>query len=412
MEYLYVLYITSGVIKGFLAFFGKLSSIDFTLLIGSLLCVGLLFLTVVKGTIKENSKSILSIYLLLLFYLWINITIFYSSSSDYSYTKSLIFLTNLLAFVIPLLYGNFNTRKFIKLFVILAPLLGVLFLVFLPTVLYKTTDEAKAFQAGYLANPLLCGVSLLILSTIRDMFPPILTGLLIVVNALVIIICGARGPIIFIIAVLVLFATRSFFSFVVGPLDKKIDQPLKSKGAIATLSLSLVAGICLLILYVFVPDIQLLIDRSFNRGMILFDFVSSGTVDESAMERVNRFSFSYDKIFASLQSLFFGYGLGSYGVMYTGTDAKSYPHNVLLEIWFETGLIGIFAILPFCIYVIYVSRKHISSNPFAWIIFFIILNFMKSGSLVDLRVFFGFLAIMMLQSRTRQQKSNSHIFRI
>jgi O-antigen ligase len=40
-------------------------------------------------------------------------------------------------------------------------------------------------------------------------------------------------------------------------------------------------------------------------------------------------------------SILFGYGLGSFGPLRFSNDAQLYPHNILLEILFETGLIGV-----------------------------------------------------------------------
>jgi len=44
---------------------------------------------------------------------------------------------------------------------------------------------------------------------------------------------------------------------------------------------------------------------------------------------------------------FFGMGVGSWPVFYYGNDARAYPHNLLLEITFEEGLLGLSAFVLF-----------------------------------------------------------------
>src|SRR5512137_2781722 len=122
MELLFVLFLESGIIKAFLIYFGVSLPMDITLLLSLMIVFGILFIIIKTRTYTINAKSLFLICLLAFFYLWINITIFYSPSSTYSYKKSFFFLTNILAFVAPLFYVKFDTIKFAKYFAILSPL--------------------------------------------------------------------------------------------------------------------------------------------------------------------------------------------------------------------------------------------------------------------------------------------------
>lgn len=405
MEYLYALYIFSGIIKAFLNFHNISLPIDFTLLTGSLLFAGLGFHVLIKGIIKFDAKSVFLIYLLLFFYLWINLTILYSVSSNYAYQKSFLFLTNVLAFIIPLLYGRFDIKKFVKLFVILTPILGVAYLIYLPELIYLSADDPERSLIGlYLTLPLFCGLCVLIHVTMKELFPPIFNVMLIILNSLVIILSGGRGPIIFTVATLVLYVIANFFSTHLSSRKKIYNLTLQYGGVKKIFSLTFVISFAVFLSMSFVPDVEMLFDRSYERLLLLFQLFSGEDAGSSATARLNHFAFSSNLIFYDIKSLLFGYGLGSYGVLSGSDDGRGYPHNMFLEIWVETGLIGILCVFAFFITLIYACRRHLNVNPFKWLVLCIFLNTMKSSSLVDLRLFFGFLAIMVLHSKLMQSR--------
>jgi len=405
MEYIYTLFILSGIIKGFLVFFNVSLYVDFTLLTGCLLLAGLFLHIMKKSVLKFDTKAIVSICLLFVFYLWSNITILYSPSEYYAYQKSLLFLTNFLAFMIPPFYDKFDIRKFIKFFVILAPLLGVFFLIFFVRLFYVYDDSAKAFKSAYLVIPMFCGLCVLAHVFIRDLFSPLLNGLFIIINILIMTLAGGRGPIIFTVAVLILYLSAHFFSSLQGSQNKTYTTASKTWVAKKILLLTSIVGISLFLLMFFIPDIEILFDRTYARMMTLIEASTTDTIEQSTLERFNHFAFCFKHIFDNVKQMIWGYGFGSYGILYGGIDERFYPHNIILEIWFETGLVGLLAIFPFFFFVIFTYRKHIINNPYAWLGLFIAFNALKSGSLVDLRVLFCFLAMMALHSKLTQKGS-------
>lgn len=128
--------------------------------------------------------------------------------------------------------------------------------------------------------------------------------------------------------------------------------------------------------------------------MILLD---SALEMEDTSERIDLFVFAANHIVDDVRSLLFGYGLGSYSILSGEGEGRWYPHNMILEIWVETGFIGV---LLFSFFLIHTCRRHLRANPFAWLVLFLFLNAMKSSSLVDLRLFFGFLALLGVYSKT------------
>lgn len=393
MEYLYALYLLSGIIKTFLMFFNVSSSIDFTLLTGSLLLTGLLFHVLIKRVYKFDAKSVVSMFLLLFFFLWINITILYSPSSNYSYEKSFLFLTNVLAFVTPLFYKKFDLIKFLRFFTILSPALGLLFLVFYFPIIYPTTDSEYAFSGLYLSIPEFCGLCLLIFVIFKELFPPVFNWLLLILNALVVVLCGGKGPIVFTSAVLILYVSARFFSRYVLPQARNHHPDFKSIGVKKILLLTFFVGASLFLLGAFFVNTKILLDRSLARLMLLY---SGQPGMEHISGRIGIFVFAANHIFDNVRSLLFGYGLGSYSILFGASEGRAYPHNIILEIWIETGLIGV---LLFSFFLTHTCERHLRANPFAWFVLFLFLNAMKSSSLVDLRLFFGFLALLGLYSK-------------
>jgi len=357
-----------------------------------------LFGTLINFFIKDNNyridaKSFLSIYLLALFYLWINVTIIYSLSSEYCYDKSFLFLTNILAFITPILYKGFDIIKFLRFLTICSIALSILFMVFYSAIIYSSVYSDVVFGGLYLSLGELLGLSLLISVIFKGIFSPFVSWLLLILSAMLLIFTGSRGPILFTGVVLILY-------FMVGYISmykiKNDGWPFKRISAVRLLSLGFVVGIILFLLSNIFEAVGGLVNRSIARLTILFHAIYHGNIGDPS-GRIDHFVFAIDNILDSTRSLFLGYGLGSYNLLLNGTEGRAYPHNIILEIWLETGLIGLFL---FSVFLISLFRKRISSNPFIWFGIYLFLNAMKSSSLVDLRLFFAVLALFAVFSKT------------
>jgi len=281
---------------------------------------------------------------------------------------------------------------------ILSPILGILFVVNYSLILTSYGDDSiLAFKKAYLIIPEFCGLCLLILVIMRELFPPTFKWILIIINSFIVILAGGRGPIIITVAVLLSYTSRKLLLRIAGSRNY-IGNHIFGFWNVTKCIIIIFILICsMLLLYYLVPEVKSLVDFNYSKLMRLYDFFIEGREEQSASARVDHFVLSYNLIFNDVQGLLFGYGLGSYGIFYNGFDGREYPHNMILEIWVETGLIGIFL---FSIFLIYTCSKSLRHNPFVWFVLFLFLNAMKSNSLVDLRLFFGFLALLVLYSRT------------
>ena len=144
-----------------------------------------------------------------------------------------------------------------------------------------------------------------------------------------------------------------------------------------------------------------------NKSMIEAELLEESKLpldtNRSVSVRVKHFKFSKKAITASAKHLVFGYGIGSYGIIKTGIDGRNFPHNIFLETWVELGLIGIIilsAILFFC----FNKLNNLNAGVY-FALLFLLLNLMKSSSLVDMRIFWGLWATkILLDINTSQNK--------
>jgi O-antigen ligase len=83
---------------------------------------------------------------------------------------------------------------------------------------------------------------------------------------------------------------------------------------------------------------------------------------------------------------FVGWGLGSFSVYATGRDMSLYPHNFVLQVAMEQGLLGLAALVGFAGALVRALRKTIAATRgewifFLWIILFLLGDAMFSGDL-------------------------------
>src|SRR5699024_5914147 len=88
----------------------------------------------------------------------------------------------------------------------------------------------------------------------------------------------------------------------------------------------------------------------------LSNFVEKRYVDNEGSydSRLNFFTNSLELIErTNIFYFLFGFGSGDYAIFRIGSDVRSYPHNLLIEILFEYGVLGLFLFFIF----IYFSLK-------------------------------------------------------
>ena len=373
LELLLILYVLSGYIKVFFITYDINTRIDITLLLGLIL----MFKVFLTKNIIFNKKFLASILFFFVFYIWMIVTITYSSSNEYLFNKIFLFSTNIFAFVIPLLFfSRIEIGSTLKKFVLISTPLSIWFIAFILPKMYFNETYTYVSHA-YLTVSLFSGMNLLMLLLLKTkLFKKSYINLLfIILNILTLILSGGRGGIILAVFVLTIYGLF------------KLDQ-LKS-GLKSTL---------LIILSVFIIGIFIrqteyleLFQRSIMRLELLSDY-NSGGGGESVQVRLDMLYFCYDKIFHSPISLLFGYGIGSFSYEFTGIDSRGYPHNLVLEILFELGLIGLIIFIIFS----GLTLKYFKYTTLTWVVLFLLLNALKSSSLVDIRILFFMFSLALI----------------
>ena len=387
IELIYTLFLFSGLFKTFfISYAPAFMAVDFTLLCALILTGAYTlrfsrdFFFESKFFLVDSSKSI--VFTLLLFFLWMNVTLLYTRSPGYCYTKIFMFLTVFVALAFPLVYRGFNPRRFSHLFAYLGSGLVFVYTALLPNVYstYLRSAEFREMVVKYLDIGFLAGAIILVLAFACPRMNRFVKVLLMVINIWTLILSAARGPMVFLSLVLLIRFAVSFVAF----MRKSWTLNLKNVFYIA-----MGLGFFGAAVYYLTDKYALLVERSIYRILQLID----PEVSTGIMMRISQIGYSLDKIFENTANFLLGLGIGSFGILYEGVDKRMYPHNMVLEIWFEMGFIG--ALLLMVLLFLYFKKIRCNFN-FVLILAYLLLNSLKSYSIIDLRVMFGLFSVLLV----------------
>jgi len=384
IELIYCLFLLSGLVKSFLLFYAPgLAVVDFTLLCAVILLAmyvfqwGKNFFFRSRLYIRKSIRPL--VFVLSVFFLWMIVSLIYTASPSYGYIKVFMFLSLIMAILIPFSYKGFSPERFFHLSAYFGTGLIFLYSALLPNVYanYLRYEESREFVVKYLDVGFLAGLMILILAFASPRVKLLPKILLIGINAWTILISSARGPMVFLFFVLMIRFLVSTVTFMRRSWTFSFKNILYVLGGI---------GIFATAVSYFMDRYALLLERSITRLLMLTD-LESGSVSE----RFSQLIFSFEKIFHKAVNFLFGLGIGSFGILYEGVDERNYPHNVVLEIWFELGVVGLILFL-FMLY-LYFKRIRFHLN-FLLIFIYLLLNSLKSYSLIDLRIMFGIISVL------------------
>lgn len=394
MEALFTIFYLSGQIKSLLNFYSINLSIDFVIISLFLIVFGI-FIQYRDGKIslKYDKTFVVSLSLLILFYIWLLFSLTYTPSPKYSQIKSLYFSLNIFAFVLPFAIKNFNIPKFVRYITVSTIFLAIIFIVLFINNYYKgyKYQNYDHIAGLYLNCSTLLGINVMILATTRKLIfrNQFVQIFLLLFSFVLMIIMGARGPIFFSVGLLlVYFSYRLFVQFI-------ITKKLRFWNLlISIISAILVLGI---LYFIFNDEINFLIKRSLMRLNLILNASDSQNMGKSVDVRLNQVDISLSLIFDNFFNFFFGYGIGSFGILEKGFDHRSYPHNILLEIWVELGFIGV---IIFGSFVVKIFLKNIKFKNYIhyFVLLFLLLNSMKSSSIIDIRNYFIIFSLYILNS--------------
>jgi O-antigen ligase len=375
-EIIFILFLISGILKT-ISVYLAIYYIDLTMIFALLMLI-LLVIDIynTRGIIQINKISLFSIILILLLFIWIIFSTYYKSSTLYVYDKILRFFTIILGFIYPFITKEFSVKKFLKYFVLIVLVISIIYipLFFNAHMEYNSSKIAKKLFNAYLIVGYLSSIAFFI-NIFNNLFLPINKFIISFSLFTILILTGARGPLLILLFVLTIHIVT---------LIHKIKMP-----NIKVLIFSI------LILFISIPYISKyvsldgMIERTYKRLTALENL----NKDTASKERLNHIKFVLDK--TNISIILTGYGFGSYAQEKISKDVRLYPHNILLEVFFELGLIGLTLFSIFLILIIYELSKHKQFWLFGLFIL-LFLNSLKSLSIVDSRVMFGLLSIILL----------------
>lgn len=465
IELLFTLYLFSGSIKGIFYSVHFKPPVDFTLLIGLTFFAAILYSFIKRKdrTFLFANKRILPLAAFFLFFLWCIFTLTIDHSGYefypeeyYGYKKVFLFFTCIISFVSLFLYPELDVKRFMKYFVGFSLLIGVVYLLFTPAVFYinyyKTAQIIReplvitdSFVATYFPaffkklnfdlDPILSfglvsgqflGASVLMLLFFQNS----LTKYLALSSCFILlVVSGARGPLIFVILLLGFYflwinRSRNIGIFLINILNTIKAQLalLKSKSGLIAVGFTL----CFISLLIFNPVFNSLIKRNLFRYSILMNYADSRAfADEKEFKLMlkgkknNRIKYLDTSVYArelyfknaielsamDIKRFIMGYGFGNYAKVSKLTfKVDDHPHNIFLEILVETGIIGILFFLLF-LYFVFRSFKE-NHIVISLAVFFIFLNALKSIPLVE-RNLFAFFALSIYAGASSYDKLKS-----
>jgi len=405
IELFLVLFLLSGMFKSlFFSFSGDNSNtIPFTLIFGGLLAT--MVLVKKEFSIKRLKNEITKHVFLILFFIWCFISTFYTSSENYVWYKLTALGTNLLAFYSVLIINKINVKKFTLYFSFFLFFFSLFFFIINPNSLSKNFPFHAYFnevyiQGWYLTLGQFLAANIFLVFYLKD-YKRIIYMLLVSFN--LILLFAGRFPILI-----------GFFSIAILSTYFLITKKIKRR-----ILLQLIKSVVVILLingafYLTSSNYKEIIKRTVYRFEVLssnteIDFeendyqLSNKDNNYSYNKRLEYFIFSKEKIFKNSKSIILGYGLGSFSKEFSNEDKRLYPHNIILEIVFELGFIGLIIMLGLVVANINIFKSYLTNFALLAVIV-LFLNAMKSSSIVDLRVLFALYAISIFHSKELKPK--------
>lgn len=356
--------------------------------------------------IRGLHKTLLLPVVLMLGFVLITIaSLLYVETNPYSITKTLTLVSlTFWSFIGPFLLVDYSNPK-LSLKRFFGTILFIGITMSIVAISSYVTDGATSTVAlgtnNYLHLGRVAGLSALILLTcllFRENLSRIRRYWVLLVSVVTLIalfISGGRMPVIsFGVALLLVLARGINFKEV----KTKKEIVIKKK----TLAMSYI-GIWTL------PFIVNLIAESnfFNRFLAFFQ--ENG--GRSAGQRVYSFDIALDMI---RDSNLMGYGIGSFLNFSGGLEARSYPHNIFLEVLAELGIVGFILLISILVMALYRYFKYYNISSYYSVVilvtaFFFFLNALVSGDINDNRFLFFALALMLMSKVFSNHRKGNEI---
>jgi O-antigen ligase len=374
------------------------------LTVGMLLClaVGLFWRTMMLfGRLGYReiravfSRQLSQILAFLVFASIATLSYFYTSAPNYGGSKLSRFLligTILLISPFFIIFTEDDFRRFVKLFIGFSAVTAIQMIGNLEMRSQGAADDISRIGAGWLM-----GMAILLMlfyplvrnrrwqrALVLSLVPLFLVGLMA---------SAARGPIVA-MSVAVLLGVAIFV------------KEGRLQGTVAAILLFiLVAGVGGAFLILRQTDLGKYSAKAGELKLLFTEGSASGTTAE-------RMSFYRAALTAIPDHPLLGRGIGSWSTFYFGNDQRNYPHDLLLEIAFEEGLIGLTAFLALLFLVgisisqmLKTSRSHFL--VLGLLVLYCVIVSLFSGDLDDNRVLWLWIGVTLAVCRFVQVRANA-----
>lgn len=385
-ELLFVLFLFAGLYKGDPRL--EWLPIDLTALFFALSLISGLIIIIKRGMVF-NQKAVILCMLYIGFALYVLLSYLWTPGKVYSTQKMLYIWTLVLwALAAPALIISTDPRRIKRL--------GILFILLSIIASFEAISQyIQAGQSGfigvfgsnYLGLGRIAGLAFIVSYTYAlfgscNPFAKLIAIILAGVFLCILLIGGARGPF---IATILSALIPAFFSIHFS-LKR---QSIKIKPFIRPI---VVITIALLFLFGYFYE-----TGHMTQTMARLQVLTSDGMGDSAAARIQHYTHAiqYWK-----QAPLFGNGIGSWPIINGDTDMRSYPHNLILEILTELGLMGL---MLFFTLILYALRflKPIKSEGYQsinivllMIVMYMFLNSMVSGDIPDNRLLFASIGLI------------------
>ena len=374
----------SGLIKSFFIYFNIPMPIDLTFGSAFLLLLGVIS-DHFKYPLSISRRNDFFILSLLIFFCFAGFSLVYSSSSIYKFTKLIQLTTVIFASIIPLLIRKFNLLQFTRTYYITAILLAIIYVIVIQINGRGYGDyhsSLHGFSSSYLSISFSLGLGALLVFYGKTNIPKVERLIAFYSSFLLMFLLAARGPLIF---------------FILSVLLIKLLPVFRSKLKLVANSIFIASSIILagVLSFPFIyKKSELLQTTVFRMSLLISDFTRNSEINDSVNTRLNNITFTVESIFSSWGNLLFGSGIGSFGLLYSGEDGKLHPHNIILEVWFDLGLIGLILLgIAVAVPIIASSKNRLEKSIPAVVLIYVLLNYLKSGSYSEARLGFSALAL-------------------
>lgn len=381
-NFIFWLLVTAGPVKPVFEYFN--SPFDWTFIV-FLLAVLEILLTAIyfPNRVRLNREKMLILFLFLCFTSFMLFTLVYTPSKGYAIEKTLLFGVNILMFIYPLFMSRFDALFQYRLYILLIVPVVIWFIVYKHLYYSPQNIEYQIIRIDFyeIRNKYLGLGMVVVFYTLIQVYlrKP---ALFLFLPAVLLLGLGTRGSLLFLTITLVLWKWKAILGILYSGtrLKKKFATVLLPVIilliSIVSFNLEKIAGVLYL-------------------GLYRFESLLSFGSDVSSQGRITRIVFALESVFSSATGFLFGHGLGSFGILYSGQDIRDYPHNLILEIWFEMGLFGVLILILMIGTPFYFKRPLLYKT----LVFCFLLHAMKSGDLVGLWIFFLSFGLLVFNPR-------------